>query len=111
MRKKLFDTPILAGRHPNFSGLQRIYRFENGYGASVVRFWLDDTKDFFSHTENDSQWELAVIKFHGDNPHDFKICYDTPITEDVIGYLEEDDVEKLLNKISRLKDIEKGRKN
>lgn len=48
---------------------QRIYKFPNGYGASVVQAsWA-----YGGH-------ELAVL-------HNDSICYDTPITDDVIGHL------------------------
>ncbi len=62
--------------------------FDNGYGASVV-------KSTFSYGGNQDLYELAVIK-------DDAICYDTPITDDVLGYLTEDDVTKYLGKIQNL---------
>ena len=63
--------------------------FDNGYGASVV-------KSVYSYGGNQDLYELAVIK-------DDAICYDTPITDDVIGYLTEDDVTKYLGQIQELK--------
>ena len=62
--------------------------FDNGYGASVV-------KSVYSYGGNQDLYELAVIK-------DDAICYDTPITDDVLGYLTEDDVTKYLNQIQNL---------
>jgi hypothetical protein len=62
--------------------------FDNGYGASIV-------KSTFSYGGNQDLYELAVIK-------DNAICYDTPITDDVIGYLTEDDVTKYLGQIQNL---------
>jgi hypothetical protein len=38
---------------------------------------------------------LAIFK-------DGEICYDTPITDDVIGYLTEDDVSETFVKIQKL---------
>ena len=65
--------------------------FDNGYGASVV-------KSTFSYGGNQDLYELAVIK-------DDAICYDTPITDDVLGYLTEDDVTKYLGQIQELKNF------
>jgi hypothetical protein len=70
-------------------GIQARIYFDNGYGASVI-------KSPFSYGGNQDLYELAVIK-------DNAICYDTPITDDVIGYLTEDDVTKYLGQIQELK--------
>ncbi len=74
---------------------QRTYRFKNGYGASVVRgpFTYGGTAGLF---------ELAVVSFIGPRDNDWVIDYDTPITEDVIGYLAEEEVQKLLREINDL---------
>lgn len=71
---------------------QRIYRFDNGYGASVVRFT-------YSYGFEQGLWDLAVIKF---NDEDYELVYDTEITNDVIGYLSEDEVDNLLTQIEAL---------
>ena len=65
--------------------------FDNGYGASIV-------KSVYSYGGNQDLYELAVIK-------DDAICYDTPITDDVLGYLTEDDVTKYLQQIQELKNF------
>ena len=72
-----------------YEGIQARMVFENGYGASVVRH-------NFSYGGKDGLYELAVIK--GDN-----LCYSTPITTDVEGYLSEDEVSELLKQIQELK--------
>ena len=69
-------------------GIQARIYFDNGYGASVIR-------SPYSYGGNQDLYELAVIK-------DDAICYDTPITDDVIGYLTEDDVTKYLGQIQEL---------
>jgi len=63
--------------------------FDNGYGASVI-------KSPHSYGGNQGLYELAVIK-------DDAICYNTPITDDVLGYLTENDVTKYLGQIQELK--------
>lgn len=70
-------------------GEQRVYLFENGYGASVVRHRG-------SYGGKTGLWELAVL---GKDGH---LCYDTPITNDVIGYLSETEVEELLYRIQTM---------
>ncbi len=76
--------------HPStFGGIIGRIEFGNGYGASVV-------KSPFSYGGGDDLYELAVLG------NDGQICYTTPITDDVIGYLTEDDVEELLIKIQQL---------
>lgn len=76
--------------HPNW-GLpdkQAKAAFENGYGASVIR-------GKHSYGGSEGLYELAVLI--GNN-----LCYDTPITDDVLGYLTEDDVTRLLRQIEEL---------
>lgn len=73
-------------------GIQKLYKFDNNFGASVV-------KHSFSYGGNDGKWELAVIQFDGD---DWGITYDTPITDDVIGYLSDGGVEEILRHIQAL---------
>ena len=53
---------------------QLIFKFDNGYGASVVR-------GPYTYGGDSGLFELAVIKFDG-NRHD--LVYDTPITNDVL---------------------------
>ena len=63
--------------------------FDNGYGASVV---------VGPHTYGgeDGLYELGVLGKDG------KLTYDTPITEDVEGYLSEEGVTQLLKQIQNL---------
>ncbi len=71
-----------------YNGVQCRIQFDNGYGASVV-------KHEYSYGGRDGLYELAVLK--EDN-----LCYDTPVTSDVEGYLSEDDVTELLKQIQEL---------
>ena len=78
-----FQDHTLVGRK------QCIVQFPNGYGASIVQ-------GEHTYGGKDGLYELAVF---GEDGH---ITYDTPITDDVIGYLTEQDVEHTLNKIKDL---------
>lgn len=76
-----------------------MYKFDNGYGASVIK------SDYSSGHEYDL-WELAV--FHnGHICYDSVItyiCYDSGLTDDVIGHLTATQVNSYLEKISKLKE-------
>jgi hypothetical protein len=69
-------------------GEQKLFSFENGYGASLVRH-------FFSYGGEEGLWELMVL--HNDFP-----CYTSPITDDVIGYLNDAEADAFLEEIARL---------
>lgn len=62
--------------------------FPNGYGASVIR-------GLYTYGGSEGLYELGVLC------HDH-LTYDTPITDDVIGHLSEDDVTALLQRIEAL---------
>lgn len=70
-------------------GIKYLFKFDNGLGASVVR-------TSFSYGGKEGLWELAVLDSDG------KVIYNTPITSDVEGFLTEQDVENLLNRIKNL---------
>jgi len=92
MEIRKIHEPIDA--RPLESGaVQKLYRFANNYGASVV-------KGEHTYGGDEGLWELAVIKFKTDG--DFLLDYSTPITEDVEGHLTDDAVEELLDKIEAL---------
>ena len=61
---------------------------DNGYEVSVV-------KSEYSYGGDKGLYELAIFK-------NGEICYDTPITNDVIGYLRPEDVTDVMEKIQQL---------
>lgn len=76
---------------------QIVFKFPNGYGASVVR-------GKYTYGGDQGLFELAVIKFTTEKS--WGIVYDTPITNDVIGYLEVEEVFELLETIKALPEKE-----
>ena len=79
--------------HPvGIGGVQTILKFPNEYGASIVKF--DGSYGFES-----GLWEMAVIRFEGEG---WEITYDTPITNDVLGYLSKEDVITHLQEVQKL---------
>ena len=67
-------------------GTQVVLKFNNGYGVSIV-------KHSFSYGSRLGLFELAVVAF---SDNDFSLCYTTPITNDVIGYLTVDDCKNII---------------
>lgn len=82
-------TEHLTEDHALLGGVQRIYIFPNGYGASVVRH-------SGSYGSEDGLWEVAVLD------SDRRLTYDTPITSDVIGRLTEAGVDETLEAVASL---------
>lgn len=76
-------------QHPMGMGKQCVVQFSNGYGASIVQ-------GPHTYGGNNGLYELAVFGKDGN------ITYDTPITDDVLGYLSEQDLEKTLLDIKNL---------
>jgi len=75
--------------HPHVEGVISRIQFDNGYGASVV-------KTSYSYGGNEGLYELAVVDTKGD------ITYSTPVADDVVGYLTEQEVTDLLKEIQQL---------
>lgn len=61
-------------QHTRVNGM--MIRFANDYGASIV------------HHDGSYGVELAVVAFGSSSREDWEIVYDTPITDDVIGWLD-----------------------
>lgn len=76
---------------PHTAGIGWMTRehFDNGYGVSVIR-------TPHSYGGDKGLYELAVL---GTDGH---LTYDTPITNDVIGYLRDIDVTDVMEKIQQL---------
>lgn len=85
-------TPKINRPHPaGMGGYQKIFRFPNGYGASVVEF------------PGSYGLELAVIEFEGaDDIEKFHLTYETPITDDVLVRLDDASLEEALDQVQAL---------
>lgn len=75
--------------HPFLEGEQTVYRFPNGYGASVI-----PVKDYLTDGIIKGLHEVAVLDAHG-------ITYDTPLTDDVLR-VETEGLPALLESIATL---------
>lgn len=94
---------VLEREHPVGDGVQKIHRFSNGYGASVARFSIGSFGGSYGAAQG--LWELAVLRFNSADDLDFDLDYSTPVTDDVLGYLTEEDVERHLAEIEALPDL------
>ena len=68
--------------------------FPNHYGISVIR-------GPYSYGGEKGLYEIAVIKMTPEMKES-KICYDTPVANDVIGYLNPEHVTEYMEQIQKL---------
>ena len=90
----------LLGKGLVDGGIHYVFRFENGYGASVI-------KAYWTYGGMKDLWELAVIRFFGKGNNDYELDYFTEITDDVCGYETDDGIRKLLARIKALENPDK----
>lgn len=83
---KFDNKDLLASRARHF--------FDNHYGVSVVR-------GPYSYGGRDGLYELAVMHM-APGDENSELVYDTPITNDVIGYLTPEEVTDLMKQVSEL---------
>ena len=76
------DAPYMVGKKTRM-------HFDNGYGVSVV-------SHSYSYGGRDGLYEIAVLDKDGN------LTYDTPVTNDVIGYLTEEEVSGVMKEVQSL---------
>lgn len=74
--------------HGPAAGRQLIADFPNGYGASIIT-------GPYSYGGDRGLYEIAVL-------HPEELCYSTPVTDDVMGYLSAEEVVEKLHDIAHL---------
>lgn len=76
------------------TGKQLYAVYPNGYGASIIQ-------GPYSYGGPEGRYELAVL--HGDDRLGYgSLCYATPVTSDVLGWLTPEDVTEKLHQINKL---------
>ena len=75
-------------------GEHAFYMFDNYYGVSVIR-------GQYTYGGKKGLYELAVIHM-GPNDKESTIVYNTPVTDDVIGYLTPEEVSDIMKQVSEL---------
>lgn len=80
--------------HPVWDGTTARMVFDNEYGVSVIRAAGDPFGGSYGH--EDGLYELAVLGKDG------SLSYETPITDDVLGSLTEDEVTNIMKQVQEL---------
>jgi hypothetical protein len=80
--EEINEAPFMVGKKARMM-------FDNGFGVSVV-------SHTFSYGGKDGKYELAVLDSNGE------LTYETPITNDVMGYLESEEVTNIMGDIQKL---------
>ena len=75
--------------NPFQTGVMSRMMFENGFGVSVV-------SHTYSYGGKDGLFEVAVLDEDGD------LTYNTPVTNDVIGFLNPDEVTDIMEQVQNL---------
>ena len=86
---KLFEDLVFTKLNEPYNGKQAKMQFDNGFGISVV-------SHSWSYGGPNGMYEIAVLDSDG------CITYDTPITNDVIGWLSKSDVNRIMKEIQQL---------
>lgn len=94
---KKYEVSPKSIRFRELEGINHKFVFPNGYGASVI-------KHIGSYGWKEDLFELAVLIKVTDN--NYKLCYSTEITDDVLGYLTNEEVLEILEKIKNLEKVE-----
>jgi len=87
--KKFEDLEFDKLTDPFMSGVRSRMMFENGFGVSVV-------SHTYSYGGKDGLFEVAVLDEDGD------LTYNTPVTNDVIGFLNPDEVTEIMEEVQKL---------
>ena len=87
--KKFQDLPFFPINDGFMVGKKARMHFDNGYGVSVV-------SHSYSYGGRDGLYEVAVLDSNDE------LTYDTPVTNDVIGYLTEEDVTDVMKQVQEL---------
>ena len=87
--KKFEDLDFVKLDDGFMVGKQARMIFDNGYGVSVV-------SHTYSYGGKDGLFEVAVLDEDGD------LTYNTPVTNDVIGFLNPDEVTDIMEQVQNL---------
>jgi hypothetical protein len=87
--KKFEDLDFIKLDDGFMKGVKCRMMFENGFGVSVV-------SHTYSYGGKDGLFEIAVLDEDG------CLTYNTPVTNDVVGYLNPDEVTDIMEQVQNL---------
>lgn len=84
---------LVFNPHPNpfACGTQAKLDFDNGYSISVIF-------GHYFYSNGIDTYEIGILK-------NGILCYDTPITDDVIGYVDAEEVTNIMKQIQELPSV------
>jgi hypothetical protein len=83
------SIPVEIDYSPAHGGHRFVATFPNGYGASIIQHE-------YSYGGREGLWEIAVLGKNG------QLDYTTPVTDDVLGYVPQNEVMGYLEQIAAL---------
>ena len=89
----LTDKHLVVER-PHLGGVQRVYRFNDGHGLSLVNAPMLHSYPF--------AWEAAVINGVAETGASFRIVYDTPLSNDVEVFQSDDEANEFIERAAEL---------
>ena len=89
---KTFDDLVFEPHRLESCGVRAKLFFPNGYGVSVIRGPL-------TYGGSEGLWEMAVLK---GTEEDYELCYDTPITNDVLGHKSQEEITEAMRQVQEL---------
>ena len=88
------ETPVIEVKEHHYPGTKQfIVTFKNGYSASVIPEYKYDGDGLATPIKG--LYELAVFK-------NGELCYDTPVTNDVLRRLNDPQLQDAVEKVKRL---------
>lgn len=125
MPERLFDNPVVDRQWPlstseadmklmgfGFAGDQLVYRFPNGFGASLVQICTirkyDNEVEVYTglHPVTDERlWEMSVVYFNSEDDMDYTLTFETSVADDVIRYVTDSRAELILRLIKELPSV------
>lgn len=89
---KTFEDLVFENRNDEIGWIWVKMFFDNWYWVSVVKW-------YWSYGYEEGLYELWVVKW---TEQESSLCYDTPITDDVIGYLTPAKITSIMKQVQRL---------